>query len=136
MRTTSRPSSLKNVSTKEQRIAHLAHQAPRMAMDLSHHMDMEWLKEAYRRTRKDGAVGVDGVSGENYGKGLEPKLQALLNAAKSGLYRAPAVKRVHIPKQDGETTRPLGIPTFEDKVLQRAVAMLLNPVYELSLIHI
>jgi RNA-directed DNA polymerase len=130
MRTTSGPSNPSNVSTKEQRIAQLARQAPNMKMDLSHHMDMQWLKEAFRRTRKDGAVGVDGVSGEEYGEGLELKLQALLDASKSGLYRAPAVKRIHIPKQDGNSTRPLGIPTFEDKVLQRAVAMLLIPVYE------
>lgn len=130
MRTTSGTSSPSNVSTKEQRIAHLARQAPNMAMDLSHHMDIEWLKEAFRRTRKDGAVGVDGVSGEDYSKGLDLKLHSLLDASKSGLYRAPAVKRVYILKQDGKSTRPLGIPTFEDKVLQRAVVMLLNPVYE------
>ena len=99
-------------------------------MDLSHHMDIEWFKEAFRRTRKDGAVGVDGVTGGAYSEGFESKLQALMDAAKSGTYRAPAVKRIFIPKQDGKTTRPLGIPTFEDKVLQRAVEMALSPVYE------
>lgn len=118
------------VSTKQQRIAELAKTAPTMAMDLSHHMDLEWLKEAFRRTRKDGAVGVDGVSGKDYGDDLESRLTTLIDQAKSGIYRAPAVRRVHIPKGDSTQTRPLGIPTFEDKVLQRAVAMLLEPVYE------
>jgi len=61
---------------------------------------------------------------------LEGNLRALLERAKSGTYRAPPVRRVHIPKGDGKQTRPIGIPTFEDKVLQRAVSMLLEAVYE------
>jgi group II intron reverse transcriptase/maturase len=92
-------------------------------------MDLEWLKEAYRRTKKDGATGVDGQSGKEYAENLEGNLQGLLNRAKSGTYRAPPVRRVEIPKGDGRT-RPIGIPTFEDKVLQRAVVMLLEPIYE------
>jgi group II intron reverse transcriptase/maturase len=101
-----------------------------MAMDLSHHMDLAWFQEAYRRTRKDGAVGIDGVRGLDYGAALESNLEHLIELAKSGGYRAPAVRRVHIPKGDGRQTRPLGIPTFEDKVLQRAVVMALEPVFE------
>jgi len=96
---------------------------------LAHHIDEEWLREAYRRTRKDGAQGVDGQSANEYAIHLEENLRALLERAKSGTYRAPPVRRVHIPKGDGQT-RPLGIPTFEDKVLQRAVAMVLEAVYE------
>jgi RNA-directed DNA polymerase len=119
------------VSTKLQQIAALAKQAPDMAFTtLAHHIDLEWLQEAYRRTRKDGAVGVDGQSAQQYAEALEANLQSLLNRAKSGDYRAPPVKRVHIPKGDGKSTRPLGIPTFEDKVLQRAVAMVLEAIYE------
>jgi RNA-directed DNA polymerase len=119
------------VSTKLQQIATLAKQAPDMAFTtLAHHIDLEWLHEAYRRTRKDGAVGVDGQSAQQYAEALEENLQALLDRAKSGDYQAPPVKRVHIPKGDGKSTRPLGIPTFEDKVLQRAVAMVLEAVYE------
>ena len=118
------------VSTRTERIAKLAKQAPEMVIKtLAHHMDVVWLREAYRRTRKDGARGVDGQSAEEYAKDLEKNLRALLERAKSGSYRAPPVRRVHIPKCDGQT-RPLGIPTFEDKVLQRAVAMLLEAVYE------
>ena len=96
---------------------------------LAHHIDLDLLREAYRRTRKDGAVGVDGVTAADYASKLEVNLQSLIGRAKSGLYRAPAVRRVNIPKGDGGT-RPLGIPTFEDKVLQRAVAMVLEAVYE------
>jgi group II intron reverse transcriptase/maturase len=93
-------------------------------------MDLEWLREAFRRTRKDGAVGVDGQTADEYAADLETNLQSLLNRAKSGTYRAPPVRRVHIPKGDGSQTRPIGIPTFEDKILQRAVVMLLEPIYE------
>ena len=120
------------VSTKLQRIAKLAKEAPDMAFtSLAHHIDIEWLREAYRRTRKDGAAGVDGQTAGEYATNLEANLQSLLNRAKSGTYQAPPVRRVHIPKGGSTTeTRPLGIPTLEDKVLQRAVVMLLEPIYE------
>jgi len=119
------------VLTKLLRIASLAREAPDMVFTtLAHHIDLEWLREAFRRTRKDGAVGVDGQTAEQYATALDENLQDLLNRAKSGVYHAPPVRRVHIPKGDGKTTRPLGIPTFEDKVLQRAVAMILEAVYE------
>jgi group II intron reverse transcriptase/maturase len=97
---------------------------------LSRHMDLAWLKEAFRRTRKDGAVGIDGQTAAEYAENLDENLESLLDRAKSGKYRAPPVLRVHIPKGDGSKTRPIGIPAFEDKVLQRAVVMLLEPVYE------
>ena len=123
-------SSSTNISTKLERIAKLARQAPTMALTtLAHHIDVEWLHEAYRRTRKDGATGIDRQSAQEYAEGLEQRLESLLERAKTGRYRAPPVRRVHIPKGNGET-RPLGIPTFEDKVLQRAVAMVLEAVYE------
>ena len=120
-----------SISTKQERIAKLAKQMPDRALtSLSHHIDIEWLREAYRRTRKGGATGVDGQSAREYAANLEENLQSLLDRAKSGRYRAPPVRRVRIPKGDGRESRPLGIPTFEDKVLQRAVVMLLEPVYE------
>jgi hypothetical protein len=123
-------SSSANVSTKQQRIAELAKQMPEATLwSLSRFIDVDWLKEAYRRTRKDGAAGVDGITADEYATRLDENLAALLGRAKSGSYRAPPVKRAHIPKGDGET-RPIGIPTFEDKVLQRAVVMALEPVYE------
>ncbi len=120
-----------NISTRLERIAKLAKDAPQMAFrTLAHHIDVNLLREAYRLTRKDGAVGVDGQSAVEYGARLEDNLQSLLDRAKSGTYFAPPVRRVHIPKGDGKETRPLGIPTFEDKVLQRAVAMVLGALYE------
>ena len=120
-----------SVSTKLERIAKLAKQMPGAALrTLAHHIDIEWLKEAHRRVRKDGALGVDGQTAAEYAQNLEGNLQSLLDRAKSGdRYRAPPVRRVHIPKGNGKT-RPLGIPTFEDKVLQKAVAMVLEAVYE------
>jgi RNA-directed DNA polymerase len=124
-------SSSGTVSTKLQRIARLAKEAPNMVItSLSHHVDKEFLKEAYERTRKDGAVGVDGVTAKEYEQRLDENLESLLNRFKSGTYKAPPVRRVHIPKAGTETTRPLGIPSFEDKVLQQTVKMLIEPVYE------
>jgi RNA-directed DNA polymerase len=97
---------------------------------LNHHLDLAWLAEAYNRTRKDGAPGVDGQTGDDYGLDLPDNLASLLDRAKSGAYRAPPVRRVHIPKGTGRETRPLEVPTLEDKVLQRAVALVLEPIYE------
>jgi len=132
---TSRPDS---VSTKQRRIAELARKGPDMAFTtLAHHIDIVWLRKAYDLTRKDGAVGVDGQTAADYEAHLMDNLQDLLNRAKSGTYKAPPVRRVRIPKpgSPGET-RPLGIPTFEDKILQRAVLMVLEPVYETDFLNV
>jgi RNA-directed DNA polymerase len=120
------------VSTKQERIATLARQSPEMGFtSLAYLMDLEWMHEAYRRTRKDGAVGVDGQTAAEYERDLEGNLRSLLDRAKSGRYFAPPVRRVYIPKAGSPTEkRPIGIPTLEDKILQRAVVMLLEPIYE------
>ena len=73
---------------------------------------------------------MDGQTAAEFGADLEGNLGSLLDRAKSGTYRAPPVRRMHIAKGDGSKTRPIGIPTFEDKVLQRAVFMVLEPIYE------
>src|SRR6188768_4193652 len=124
--------SLITVSTKLERIAALARRMPGVSLQtLAHHIDLAWMREAHHRVRKDGATGVDGQTAEEYAKNLESNLRALLDRMKSGdQYRAPPVRRVHIPKGDGSKTRPIGIPTFEDKILQKAVAMVLETVYE------
>jgi RNA-directed DNA polymerase len=121
-----------NVSTLQQRIAERAKQSPEISFtSLAHLMDIYWMREAFLRTRKDGAPGVDGQTAEEYiGDDLESKLVDLLERAKSGTYQAPPVRRVHIPKGTGSETRPIGIPTLEDKVLQRAVVMVLETIYE------
>jgi RNA-directed DNA polymerase len=119
------------MSTGCQRIAELARQAPQMSFtSLAQHIDLRLLYEAYQRTRKDGAVGVDGQTAADYAENLMDNLQGLLDRAQSGTYRAPPVRRVHIPKGTGNQTRPIGIPTFEDKILQRAVVMVLEAIYE------
>ena len=120
------------ISTRQEKLAKLAQIEPKLVLTtLAHHIDEVWLREAYRRTRKDGAVGVDGVTAAQYEADLEANLASLLERFKSGRYRAPAVRRVHIPKPGkAKKTRPIGIPTLEDKVLQRAVLMVLEPVYE------
>jgi len=124
--------SLITVSTKLERIAALAKRMPGVSLQtLAHHIDLDWMREAHHRVRKDGATGVDGQTAEEYAKNLESNLRLLLERVKSGdQYRAPPVRRVHIPKGDGSKTRPIGIPTFEDKILQKAVAMVLEAVYE------
>src|ERR1700693_3507845 len=118
------------VYTKQQRIAELARNCPDMSFtNLAHHIDIEWMLTAHGHTRKDGAVGVDGQTAEEYEVNLEANLQNLLDRAKSGTYVAPPVRRVHIPKAGSPNeTRPLGIPPFEDKVLQRAVTMVLEKI--------
>ena len=119
------------VLTKQRRIAELAKEHPQMAFtSLNHYLDEEWLTEAVNRVRADSAPGIDGQTWADYLQGLGERLHDLLHRAKSGSYVAPPVKRVHIPKGDGKETRPIGMPTIEDKVLQRAVKMVLEPIYE------
>ncbi len=120
------------ISTRQEKLAELARIEPKLELTtLAHHIDETWMREAYRRTRKDGAAGVDGVTAAQYEADLEANLTSLLERFKSGRYRAPAVRRVHIPKPGkAGKTRPIGIPTLEDKVLQRAVLMVLEPIYE------
>jgi RNA-directed DNA polymerase len=105
-------SKLVDVFTKQQRIAELARQSPEMGFtSLAYFIDLIWMLEAFHRTRKDGAVGVDGQDGEDYAANLLGNLQSLLNRAKSGTYQAPPVRRAYIPKAGSATeTRPLGIP--------------------------
>lgn len=118
------------VSTKRQRIAALREQGPDAPLNnLHHHIDMDWLLEAFRRTRKDGAAGVDGETAATYAADLHANLRSLLGRMKSGRYVAPPVRRAYIPKETGER-RPIGIPTFEDKIAQRAIAMVLEPILE------
>jgi RNA-directed DNA polymerase len=119
------------VSTKLHRIATGATEAAgRVLTTLAHHIDVPFLQEAYRRTRKDGAVGGDGQTATAYAEHWEENLTALLERFKSGAYHAPPVRRAYLPKAGSPTGRPIGVPPFEDKVLQGAVAMVLEAVYE------
>lgn len=118
------------VSTKLQRIAKQAVNEPDLVFKtLGYLINVEFLKEAYRRTRKDAAPGIDGVTAKEYAKNLDENLQTLYERMKSGRYKAPPVKRKWIDKEDG-SQRPIGIPVFEDKIVQRAVTMMLGAIYE------
>jgi RNA-directed DNA polymerase len=121
-----------NVLTKQKQIAEIAKRYPNEAItSIHHHMDLEWLEEAAQRVNQKSAPGVDGVTVEEYQEELAANLPRLLNQAKGGAYKAPPVRRLNIPKGGkGKETRPIGIPTTEDKILQRAVVMLLAPIYE------
>jgi len=121
------------VLTKRHRIAEIASKLPsERLVSLSHHIDIYWLYRAFEQTRKDGAKGIDGQTAEDYQAHLRENLESLVERVKSGSYKAPPVRRVYIPKGSGNEKRPIGIPTFEDKVLQRALVMVLEPIYEQS----
>jgi group II intron reverse transcriptase/maturase len=98
---------------------------------LLHHVDLDRLRAAYRAIRPAAAPGVDGVTWEAYGQDLEANLQDLHRRLHAGSYRAKPSRRSYIPKTDGRL-RPLGIATLEDKILQRAVAEVLNAIYEVD----
>jgi RNA-directed DNA polymerase len=118
------------VSTIQQRIAELARERPKECFTaLNHYLTVDWLKAAYERVNPQSAPGVDGQSWAEYGQNLEERLTDLLNRVKGGRYVAPPVKRAYIPKGDGDK-RGIGMPTIENKVLERAIAMLLEPIYE------
>lgn len=127
---TRRPA-LGSISTRQRQLAERARRIAAPLRSVAKQMDIAWMHEAYRLTRKDGAVGIDGQSAAEFAASLEENLVELRELAMSGRYRAPAVRRVEIPKPDGRKRR-LGIPTFRDKVLQRAVKELLEPIYEES----
>ena len=97
---------------------------------LNHYLDAEWMRYAYECTRKDGAVGVDGQTAEGYALNLEQNLTDLLDRLKSGRYRAPPIRRHYLAKPGGGGERAIGIPSFEDKVAQRAIVMLMEPICE------
>jgi len=96
---------------------------------LAHRIDVPALARAYHRMRKDAAVGVDGVTKEQYGQDLERNLRDLHARMKAKRYRHQPIRRVHIPKAQGKT-RPIGISAFEDKLVQDAVREVLEAIYE------
>jgi RNA-directed DNA polymerase len=97
---------------------------------LLHHIDdVGHLRAAYHALKRDAAPGIDGETWRHYGEALEANLADLAGRLKRRAYRAKPVKRAHIPKADGRL-RPLGIPTLEDKVVQRTTAEVLNAIYE------
>jgi len=101
---------------------------------LLHHVyDIDALKAAYFKIKKNAASGVDKETWQSYGENLEQNIQDLSERLKSGAYRAKPVRRVYIPKPNGQQ-RPLGVTALEDKVVQRATVEVLNAVYEADFI--
>ena len=97
---------------------------------LFHHVyDVNRLKEAYYGLKRQAVPGVDGETWQHYGQNLEGNLKGLSERLKRGAYRAKPVQRAYIPKADGKE-RPIGIPTLEDKIVQRATVEVLNAIYE------
>lgn len=118
-----------DMSTSLLRLAKLGREYPqRCFTNINQYLTKGLLRTAFHQTRKDGAVGIDGQTAADYESDLEDNFESLLNRAKSGRYVAPPVRRAYVPKGTGK--RPIGIPTFEDKVLQRAIVMLLERLYE------
>lgn len=122
--------SSQTVSTKLARIVEQSKRSPEMIFStLAHLMDVEFLMEAFQRLRKDAAPGVDKVSVAEYAKSLQGNLTDLHQRLVTKRYRAQPARRAWIPKNDG-TQRPLAILALEDKIVQRAVTMILEAVYE------
>lgn len=118
------------ISTDLRQIAAQAKQEPaKVFTSLAHRMDVDFLTEAYHRVRKGGAAGLSGVTSKDYKRNLTDNLTELHQRLKNQTYVAPKIKRVWIDK-DGGKKRPIGITEFEDKIVQKAVAMLLGAVYE------
>jgi len=118
------------ISTHLRQIAEQAITHPdRVFTSLIHHIDVDFLREAYRRLRKDSAPGLSGKTAKDYAAELETNLNDLHQRLKEGKYVAPLIKRVWIEK-DGGKKRPIGLSEFEDKIVQKAVSMLMGAVYE------
>jgi len=118
------------VSMKLQKIAEQAKRYPEMVFNnVFHLIDREFLLEAYRQTRKSSAPGVDKVTAKQYADNLDDNLRDLHERLRNNRYVAPPVERVWIEKEDGKK-RPIGKPCFEDKIVQRAVVMILEAIFE------
>jgi len=121
---------MKKMSTVD---VHIAERAKKFRdeplTNLHSFIDESLLLECFMSLNKKGATGVDGQSWEDYNEVKEERIPKLLAQFKSGSYRAPLIRRTYIPKGKGKR-RPLGLPTIEDKLLQKAVTRVLTPIYE------
>jgi RNA-directed DNA polymerase len=117
------------LSTRFQRIAEQAADKARVFTTLAHLIDVELLREAFGELRRDAAPGIDGQTAAEYAEDLDVRLGDLHDRLRRQQYRATPGRRVWISKEDG-SARPLAIPILEDKIVQKAVALLLTPIYE------
>jgi group II intron reverse transcriptase/maturase len=98
---------------------------------LLHHLKVDLLRDSFYALKRQAAPGVDGVTWKEYETGLEGRLADLHSRVHGGTYRAQPSRRVYIPKADGRQ-RPLGIAALEDKIVQQAVVIILNQIYEVD----
>ncbi len=120
-----------HVSTIQTQIAEIARKHPHDGLtSLNQYLTEEWMRESYRQLRKRAAAGVDGKTTEVYGNELEARVTELIAEIKTGRYQALPVRRGYIPKPGKDEKRPLGIPAVEDKLVQKAVTGILEPIYE------
>ena len=118
------------MSTPLRKIAAKAQQDPQVRFtSLAHLLTPEFLRDTWRQLNRKGASGIDGETIEAFEANLEERIQALWQRLRAGQYQAPPGRRVEIPKGHGKM-RPLGIPTVEERLLQRAVARILRAIYE------
>ena len=118
------------MSTQLRKIAAKAQQDPKVRFtSLAHMLTPAFLGDTWRQLNRKGASGIDGETIAEFETNLEERIQDLWRRLRAGQYHAPPVRRVEIPKGDGKT-RPLGIPTVEDRLLQRAVARIVSAIYE------
>ena len=121
---------MKKMSTVELQIAERARKFKGEALhNLHHFIDAQWLQESYEKLNRKSAKGIDGKTWQQYGLELPERRESLLAEFKSGRYKAPALRRVYIPK-DKHGQRPIDISTTEDKVLQESVRRVIEPIYE------
>jgi len=120
------------MSTELDRITKKAKSEPKLRFtSLAHLLTPEFLTETWKQINRRGASGVDGETAKEFEQGLDTRVQELCQRLKQGAYKAPPVRRVEIPKGPGkEGTRPLGIPTVEDRLLQRSMARILEAIFE------
>ena len=100
-------------------------------LSLAHLIDEAALTRAYHRLRKDAAVGIDGITKEQYGQGLERNIHGLHKRLRAKQWRHKPIRRIHIPKENG-TSRPIGISSTEDKIVQETLREIFEAIYEPS----
>ena len=118
------------METKLARIAEMAKADPQVRFtSIGHFIDAKALKESHNEMKPGKATGVDGVTKEKYEKNLEANVMNLVERLKQKSYRPQPARRTYIPK-DEKSMRPLGIPSYEDKLVQHALKRVLNAIYE------
>ena len=118
------------MSTQLDRLTELAKEdAKRQFYSIAHMITFGALYAAFRGLRKKASAGVDGVTYEEYERGVARNLQTLYERLKNGKYQAQPLRRVYIPKENGKQ-RPISIPALEDKIVQKAMVEILNAIYE------